>query len=228
MKIAASALCGAASAAVMLAGTATSVGVAAQPRFARVGHAEVLDDRYHHGHYYLPRGVAVRELPVGYRPYWFHGSPFYFAAGGVWYAPGPGGFVVVRPPAGLIVTALPAFYTTLWIAGMPYYYANDVYYRWSPEANGYEVVAPPQGADAPGEAPAQSASGHDLILYPKNGQNMQQQSADRYECHSWSKAQSGFDPTQPGGVAPQDSNAKRDQYQRAMSACLEARGYSVK
>jgi hypothetical protein len=90
-------------------------------------------------------------------------------------------------------------------------------------------VAPPQGADAPGEAPAQSASGDDLIIYPKNGQSMQQQSADRYECHSWSKAQSGLDPMQPGGgVAPQDSNAKRDQYHRAMSACFEARGYSVR
>ncbi len=40
--------------------------------------------------------------------------------------------------------------------------------------------------------------------------------------------QTGFDPTQPGGgVAPDQNGARRQQYQRAMTACLEARGYSV-
>ena len=57
----------------------------------------------------------------------------------------------------------------------------------------------------------------------------EQQAADQYECHNWSKSQTGFDPTQPGGgVAQNDTGARRDQYQRAMTACLEARGYSVK
>jgi len=32
-------------------------------------------------------------------------------------------------------------------------------------------------------------------IYPKNGQSQEQQSADRYECHSWAKAQTGYDPT---------------------------------
>jgi hypothetical protein len=27
---------------------------------------EVLDDRYHHDHYYVSRGTVVHELPVGY------------------------------------------------------------------------------------------------------------------------------------------------------------------
>ena len=58
----------------------------AAPHFERNGRVEILDDRYHHGHYYVPRGVIVRELPVGYRPYWFHGARFYFSDG-VWYTP---------------------------------------------------------------------------------------------------------------------------------------------
>ena len=117
---------------------------AERPR-ERNGPIERLDDRYHHGHYYVPRGTVVRELPTGYRPYWFHGTHLYFS-GGVWYAPGPYGFMVTRPPPGLVVSPLPPFYTTVWIGGVPYYYANDVYYRWVPEQNGYEVVESPQGA----------------------------------------------------------------------------------
>lgn len=202
----------------------TAAGV--EPRVEHNGRLEVLDDRYHHGHYYVPRGTVVHELPAGYRPYWFHGSHFYLV-GGVWYAPGPQGFVVTRPPAGLVVTVLPSFSTTVWIAGVPYYYANDVYYRWAPEQNGYVVVDPPAGADQPGPAP--TAAGEDFYLYPKNGQSPEQQSADRYECHSWSRNQTGFDPTQlNGGVPPEQTSARREQYRRAMTACLEARGYSVK
>jgi hypothetical protein len=192
----------------------------------RNGPIESLDDRYHHGHYYVPRGTVVRELPAGYRPYWFHGTHLYFS-GGVWYAPGPNGFIVTRPPTGLVVSTLPPFYTTVWIGGVPYYYANDVYYRWVPEQNGYEVVEPPQGADQPGPPPQSAAE--DFYIYPKNGQSPEQQSADRYECHSWAKSQTGFDPTKlNGGVPPGDTAAKREQYRRAITACLEARGYSVK
>jgi hypothetical protein len=68
-----------------------------------------------------------------------------------------------------------------------------------------------------------------VFIYPKNNQSDEQQSQDRYECHSWASGQSGFDPTKSaGGVAPQDANSKRADYNRAMTACLEGRGYSVK
>jgi hypothetical protein len=53
----------------------------------------------------------------------------------------------------------------------------------------------------------------------------EQQSADRYECHNWAKQQTGFDPTRStGGVEPDDSAAKHEQYRRALRACLEGRG----
>jgi hypothetical protein len=76
---------------------------------------------------------------------------------------------------------------------------------------------------------AAPAAPQDLFIYPKNGQSEEQQSKDRYECHSWAASQSGFDPTQPlGGVEESQAAVKRADYQRAQTACLEARGYSVK
>jgi len=191
------------------------------------GRGQVLDGRYNHGQFYPAFGASFRSLPGGYRPYYFHGSPFYFSAG-VWYAPGPGGFVVVRPPFGLVVSVLPPYYSTVWIGGLPYYYADNVYYTWDPAANGYTVVAPPDGADQPTPAPAQAATPTDLIIYPKNGQSSDQQAADRYDCHSWAKGQTGFDPTEAGGGVPAGTaDSARGNYDRAMSACLQARGYQV-
>ncbi len=195
----------------------------------RGGH-DVFDNRYGHGRYYPPRGAFVRALPGGYRTFYFGGRPFFFAAG-VWYVAGTGGFVVAVPPPGLVVSVLPPFATTVWIGGAPYYYADDVYYQWEAGANAYQVVAPPPGAEQPGAPPAgppPGPAGEQFFIYPKNGQSPAQQSQDRYECHSWATGQTGFDPTQPGGGVAPDQNANKSAlYRRAMTACLEARGYSV-
>ena len=190
--------------------------------FQRDGHGQVLDNRYNHGHYYPPRGQVVRSLPGGYRPYFYGGSHFYFSAG-VWYAPGPYGFVVAAPPVGLVVGVLPPFYTTVWFGGVPLYYANDVYYQWRPDLNSYVIAAPPAGADQPGAAPAPAPMADNFFIYPRNGQTPEQQSADRYECHSWAVSQTGFDPTR---AAQQSGNAA--DYKRAIVACLDARGYSAR
>jgi hypothetical protein len=37
--------------------------------------------------------------------------------------------------------------------------------------------------------------GQELFIYPSKGQSTEQQSRDRYECHSWAVQQTGFDPT---------------------------------
>ncbi|HXO63834.1 MAG TPA: DUF6515 family protein [Steroidobacteraceae bacterium] len=212
-----------------LAGPAANF--AAQAHFDR-GPREVFDNRYSHGRYYLPRGAVVHALPPGYRAFYYGGRPFFFVDG-VWYAPGPGGFVVTLPPVGLVVSVLPPFATTVWLGGVPYYYANDVYYLWRPDLNAYVVVAPPASADQPGSpppspSPSSASPAENFFIYPKNGQSQAQEAQDRYECHSWATSQTGFDPTRPGGGVPPAQNAtKGDQYRRAMSACLEARGYTV-
>jgi hypothetical protein len=188
------------------------------------GRGQVLDSRYNHGRYYPSFGTVRPSLPEGYRPYYRGRDRFYFS-GGIWYAPSGPGFVVVRPPAGLVISVLPPFYSTVWFGGLPYYYADNVYYTWQPEQNGYAVVDPPENADQP-SAPPDTAQ-QDLIIYPKNGQSKDQQAADQYECHTWAKGQTGFDPTQPGGGTPGGAATNRSNYNRAMSACLQARGYQV-
>lgn len=193
----------------------------AAPRALPAPRGQFFDGRYHDRHFYPRLGGVVAQLPPGYRAYFFHGERWYFA-GGVWYVAGPGGFVVARPPVGLTVAMLPPFATVVWIAGIPYYHADDVYYSWDPALNSYVVVPAPPGADQSGPPP--TASTDDLLIYPRNGQTPAQQAHDRYECGRWASAQTGFDPTR----APAANPPKAKQYRRAMSACLDARGYSVK
>jgi hypothetical protein len=189
------------------------------------GRGQVLDSRYNHGRYYPPMGTVRPSLPDGYRPYYHGGSRYYFS-GGIWYAPRGPGFVVVRPPVGVVINVLPPYYSTVWFAGVPYYYADNVYYAWQPGQNGYAVVDPPQDADAPSPPPADGTP-TDLIIYPKNGQSQEQQAADQFECHNWAKGQTNFDPTQPSGGVLGNVDLARNNYNRAMSACLQARGYQV-
>jgi hypothetical protein len=190
------------------------------------GRGQVLDGRYNHGRYYAPIGSVRPALPPGYRPY-FRGSDRFYFSGGEWYAPRGPGFVVVRPPPGLVISVLPPYYSTLWFGGVPYYYADNTYYTWQQDQGGYAVVDPPDGADAPSAPPPDNGPAQsDLIIYPKNGQSKDQQAADQFECHTWAKGQSGFDPTQAGG-GPSGGDASRNNYDRAMSACLQGRGYQV-
>jgi hypothetical protein len=197
-----------------------------RPATGRPG-GQVLDSRYNHGRYYPPVGTVRSSLPEGYRPYYRGGNPYYFS-GGIWYAPRGPGFAVVYPPVGLVIGVLPPFYSTVWFGGVPYYYADNVYYSWQPDQNGYAVVDPPDNADAPSQPPPDAGPAQqDLIIYPKNGQSKDQQAADQFECHTWAKGQTGFDPTQPGGGAQGGAAMNRSNYDRAMSACLQARGYQV-
>jgi hypothetical protein len=76
---------------------------------------------------------------------------------------------------------------------------------------------------------AQLGMSGDLFMYPKNGQNEEQQAKDKFECHQWAHNQTGFDPTQPAPAnqGAQAIAAKTVDYRRAMAACLDGRGYSV-
>jgi hypothetical protein len=87
-------------------------------------------------------------------------------------------------------------------------------------------VDPPDNADEPSSPPSDPPQA-DLMIYPKNGQTKEQQAADQFECHNWAKGQTGFDPTQPGGGTSGNVDAARSNYNRAMSACLQGRGYQV-
>ncbi len=125
--------------------------------------------------------------------------------------------MVVLPPMGITVPILPPAYATLWIAGAPYYYANDyangVYYAAAP-GQGYVVVAPPQGVDAvqPVLAPKPLPQ---PIVYPRNGQSAAQTESDQQECNRWATSQAG-------------AMADASVFQRAVSACLDGRGDTLR
>jgi hypothetical protein len=182
------------------------------------------DTRFHHDRYYPHSGRIINVLPEHRHRVYYHDHDYYFHAG-VWYRPHGSSFIVVAPPPGIIVPILPPFYSTIWVSGIPYYYANDTYYVWRPDRNGYEVTAPP--AQATQQEPPLVAD--QLFIYPTKGQSEQQQADDRYACHSWAVKQTGYDPTQPPEQLNNTTlNSKREDYQRAMKACLEGRGYSVR
>lgn len=227
----------ASAACVALALACSSVAVRADPagpaaRHAGSGgrgaHAMPAPGRWYdgaHGHdrYYPTPGVAVRSVPRGSR--WvLWGGVNYRYQGGVWYGPGPYGYVVVRPPIGIVVPDLPAFATVVTIAGIAYLYANGTYYQPQP-GGGYEVVPPPVDGTAPAAAPERS------YVYPSRGQSAEQQASDEYECHRWAVTQTGFDPTAAATGATTASTAApalRADYRRARTACLEGRGYTVR
>lgn len=185
---------------------------------------EVLDSRYQHNRYYPKRGFVERSLPHTSHEIIHNSRRFYFT-GGIWYRHAGARFIVVAPPLGLIIPFLPPYYTTVWIGAVPYYYANDVYYIHG--AGGYSVVAPPQGE----VKPTPPVSVEQLFVYPRQEQSEKQQADDRYACHMWAVSQTGYDPTQPppeASAAPTNLKQRRDEYQRAMAACLEGRGYTVR
>ena len=191
---------------------------------ARTERGAVFDHRYEHDRYYPPRGATVGALPRGHLLVPYHGDRYYFH-GGVWYRPSGARFVVVTPPIGLAISVLPPFYTTLWVGGRPYYYADGVYYAWRPSERTYVVTEPPPDT----EVVTVPQEPEQLYAYPTRGQSEQQQANDRYECHRWAFGQTGFDPSLPeGGTSDSELGAKRADYNRAIKACLEARGYSVR
>ncbi|MHB8816369.1 MAG: hypothetical protein ACYDAE_24315 [Steroidobacteraceae bacterium] len=168
------------------------------------------------------------------RPWGPHWVPHYWG-GGYWH----GGFwphVYLGWDFPWFFAALPAGCVTYWWGGVPYYYWQGVYYAWSPDYSQYVVTDPPPltGGEAQGAVPPAAQPGDadergamSLFVYPKNGQNQQQTDSDRYQCHQWAVGQTGYDPTNTASDT-QATTATPENYKRAVTACLEARGYSVR
>ncbi len=141
--------------------------------------------------------------------------------GGAYYG-GPvyGGPAYGVPAYGTVYGGLPYGAVNVQIGGARYWRHGGVYYRpWGPR---YVVVAPPVVlAAAPvvvaaGPPPViVSPSKADPIIYPRSGQDAQQTEADRQECNRWAT-------TQPAAMA--DATV----FQRAVEACMDGRGYSMK
>ena len=149
----------------------------------------------------------------GYHGGWYRGYRGWYGGYRGWYY---GGWWY---PWAWTVAFLPAYYTTYWWGGYPYYYADGYYY--APIEGGYMVVNPPESETAPAVAQAPTEDMR-LYIYPRQGQNDKQQADDRNQCSRWAVGQTGYDP------AVAKPLQKRSDYQRAMSACLDARGYTAR
>ena len=159
----------------------------------------------------------VNTLPVGYHSHYWNGNPYYYG-GGHWYRPYGSTYVVVGAPYGLFVGSLP-YYSSFWYGSTRYYYSDGAYYNYDAARSGYVVAPSPYGDDSSGEA----ASVDDMYIYPAQGQSEQQQADDKYQCHRWAVDQTGYDPT-----SSEFDAQRREDYVRAMTACLTGRGYSVR
>jgi len=221
------------------------------PHFAAGGHYSAAPHNFGPGIHAQVRAGAAYGYGRAYGGYGLHSSFGYGShpgwAGGYWH----GGFWP-RAYYGwsypLYLGFLPAVYATYWWGGVPYYYVNDVYYNWNPTDNNYVAVDPPPasaagysddvnaaaaaGPDGGGTVDntpqdvAPAAAGSGIIAYPRNGQSDQQQATDKFQCHTWAKGQTGFDPTNQSSSGA--SAGARGNYGRAMAACLDARGYTVR
>ena len=60
---------------------------------------------------------------------------------------------------------------------------------------------------------------------PRNGQSLDQQARDQYDCYRFGVAQTGFDPMSGASAAGKAGQADFD---RARAACFEGRGYNIR
>ena len=194
-----------------------------------------------------PIGIVVPTLPT-FSTVLAHGGETYLYANDTYYRPRPdlGGYEVVNEPAegfpqtgpdALVGAQLPGAApatppVSAQAATVP---AVAQAATFPPPTSAATTTTSTAAAPVPVTLPTGPASaspsgppqGPKVFLYPKNGQTPDQQARDRYECHRFAVAQSGFDPTRSTGAAsPAPGNEPQSDYERAQSACFEARGYA--
>ncbi|MEM8682294.1 MAG: DUF6515 family protein [Pseudomonadota bacterium] len=167
-------------------------------------------------------GHRVRTLPQGHRTIRVNRQSYRYHNGS-FYRPGRDGvYVVVRAPIGARIGTLPPGYVSFGIGPRRYFYANFTYYLRDRDRTEYIVVEEPEGAEAALVTASETTSA-EIFVYPNQGQSDEQRNRDRYECYLWASEQTGHDP----GAGNPDMEKAGD-YRRAISACLEGRGYTVK
>jgi hypothetical protein len=112
------------------------------------------------------------------------------------------------------------------VLAAPYYYAPYYSPYYASPTVVIQEQPPVYFQPAPSVTPPSTER---IFVYPRQGQSEELQAKDRYECHSWAVSQTHYDPTQPAsGMPAAQLNQMRADYQRAMGACLDGRGYTMK
>jgi len=193
-----------------------------------------------------PIGIVVPTLPT-FSTILAQGGATYLYANDTYYRPRPDldGYEVVNEPEGLpqagpdalVGGQLPGATAATPVASKSAAPSavTDTGTTRSTAAAPVPVTAPtasaPPTASTPPTGPPASSSGPPnapkVSYYPTNSQTPDQQARDRDECYRFAVSQSGFDPTRPASAAPAASgDVPQSDYERAQSACFEARGYA--
>lgn len=163
----------------------------------------------------LSLGLAIPLLANGYSSSWYGGSPYYYADDG-YYVSYPRSDYRVLSPSERVITERYVYESPSLAPVVA-----------APPTNGAPTPSYVRESSAAATSPTQSKTpaptSPQLYAYPKNGQTATQSTFDRIECERWGSGQTGYSP----GQSAEDANRKSD-YQRAVSACLEGRGYTVK
>jgi hypothetical protein len=102
--------------------------------------------------------------------------------------------------------------------GLGGYYVGNA---WYPDYPAYAVDAPPvvydvtPRAGTPVPAAPAAATAPDPVIYPRKGQSAAQQESDHRACNRWAASQQN---------AMNDGNV----FQRAVQACMDGRGYTLR
>lgn len=100
------------------------------------------------------------------------------------------------------------------MGGLAYYYANGVYYLPDGPAS-YRVVEPPTGVASVQPVAPPPKPAPDPIVYPRNGQSAAQTEADQRACNQWAMTQ-------------RDAMSDASIFNRAVQACMDGRGYTLR
>jgi hypothetical protein len=89
-------------------------------------------------------------------------------------------------------------------------------------------TSPAGGPVADASAAVGTAVAARVTVTPRNGQSLDQQARDQYECYQFAVAQSSFDPLRSNIPASAAVTAHQAEFARARAACYESRGYTVR
>ncbi len=201
------------------------------------------------GHGAVAGAPGLRGRAIG--PGYGHTSRW---GGGYWggrYWPG----AYYGPGFAWFLASVPLYCSTFWWNNIPYYYYNDVYYTWSPTADGYVATDPPPAA--PADAPSSNDAPYDGA--PASAPSTGEEYAAPSSAAAAPAGSAQSDAIPPGGFAsggpsiyayPSKGQNEQQQavdraectqwaatqtggavgspdYRRAAIACYEGRGYAA-
>jgi hypothetical protein len=153
------------------------------------------------------------------RPWYYYPAPVYVQSAPTYYVAQPS---YVTQPSYVVANSQPNYVISQSTVGAS---QSSGVIELGP-ANGSAPPQPQQVQPAITTLPApESVQGGRWFVYPSRGQSQAQLAADRSQCNGWAIGQSGYDPDLKVHRNPETGPSD---YGRALSACLEGRGYTVR